>query len=676
MKAPAHLTAITLLAFFCEYPNGFAALSVRLSAPAICVAVAAHRDERIPVGGVSAANAAARDHHHNRSFPTPNPGAPPASGPGGFGRGGLGPSQPRRKLVEQFDKDRSGRLDQAERQAAQEFLRQERAAGRGSRGFSPRGFSGRGSQGPPQPGPHLSPADVPPIPHAPLYDPTALRTFFLEFENPDWEQELADFYHTDVEVPATLSVDGKVYPNVGVHFRGASSFFTVGEGRKRSLGLSLDFADPGQRLHGCKSLDLLNSHDDATFLRTVLYSEIARRYLPAPKANYVKVAINGECWGVYVNAQPFNRNFLKEWFPNSSGTRWKVPGNPRGGGGLAYLGDDVEEYKRRYQLKAGEEAGAWNDLIRLCRTLSETPLDSLEDALAPMLNIDRTLWFLALENALINNDGYWIRASDYTLFRDRHGRFHLVPHDANETFLRPGGPGFGRGPQISGVELDPFFGSDDPNKPLLSRLLAVPSLKARYTAHVRTIAEEWLDWKKIGPLAEQFQALIADDVKADTRKLNTFEGFQKGLAEDFEEEGFRGPRRILSLKSFVEQRRRYLLNHAEIKKPAATITSAKLAILRDGALAEGHPTARDSMLVTVETSGEVIPDRVLLYYASARETPFKRVEMKNNEPGRYTALIPPMGAGAEVHYYVEAASSAAGSASFFPAAAEFGALKY
>ena len=56
---------------------------------------------------------------------------------------------------------------------------------------------------------------------------------FLEFENADWEAELADFNNTDVEVPAMVTVDGKTYPHVGVHFRGMSSFFTVRAGSKR-----------------------------------------------------------------------------------------------------------------------------------------------------------------------------------------------------------------------------------------------------------------------------------------------------------------------------------------------------------------------------------------------------------------------------------------------------------
>ena len=140
------------------------------------------------------------------------------------------------------------------------------------------------------------------------------------------------------------------------------------------------------------------------------------------------------------------------------------------------------------------------------------------------------------------------------------------PGVANETFNVPEGPGcMGGCPAARGVELDPLAGSEDANKPLLHRLLAVPGLKARYLAHVRTLAEVWLDWKKLGPLATQYQALIADEVRADTRKLASFDAFQNGVAGDAGQEGFRGRGRVLSLKSIADQRRAYLLNHLDVK---------------------------------------------------------------------------------------------------------------
>jgi hypothetical protein len=484
-------------------------------------------------------------------------------GGGGSGPGGMGGVPEEVKLVKQFDQDGDQRLNAAERKAAREFLAKEKAEGRGPR--RP-GFRGRNeTQEPPAPGPKLSPSDVKSYPDAPLYDPQTLRTLFLEFEDADWEKELAEFYRTDVEVPAKLTADGKNYRDVGVHFRGASSFFTVGEGRKRSLNLSLDFAHDDQHLGGYRTLNLLNSHGDPTFLRTILYYQIAREYIPAPKANYVRVVINGESWGIYVNAQQFNKDFVKDWFGTTKGARWKVPGSPRASGGLKYLGEDVAEYKRHYEIKTKDEPKSWRDLVRLCQVLDQTAADKLEEALAPLLDIDGALKFLAIESALINNDGYWIRTSDYNIYQDENGRIHIVPHDANETFALPGGPGFGGGPRVNGIELDPLTGADDPNKPLLHKLLAVPTLRTRYLGYIRNIAEQWLDWNKLGPLAQQYQSLIAADVKTDTRKLDSLDALANGVTVDTEQQGFRGPRRSISLKSFVEQRRVYLLNRSAVK---------------------------------------------------------------------------------------------------------------
>ncbi len=114
-----------------------------------------------------------------------------------------------------------------------------------------------------------------------------------------------------------------------------------------------------------------------------------------------------------------------------------------------------------------------------------------------------------------------------------------------------------------GIELEPFAGSSDTNKPLLSKLLAVPSLRTRYLGYVREIAEKWLSWEKIGPLVEQYQQLISADVKTDTRKLDSFEAFQKGAIQEVQDSGFPGRGRTISLKSFVEQRRAYLLKYLD-----------------------------------------------------------------------------------------------------------------
>ncbi|WP_234824207.1 CotH kinase family protein [Bremerella cremea] len=372
-------------------------------------------------------------------------------GPGGFGGFG-GPGGPRgfgpgnredRKLVKKFDRDENGWLDQKERALARE---EAKAEGNNRGGFGgPGGPRGRGGNRPaPEPGPSLSPDEVKLYPDAGMYDADVVRTIFMEFENEDWEKELEDFHGTDVEVPATLTVDGQKYPHVGIRFRGMSSYGMIPSGYKRSFNVSLDLADKDQRLYGYKTLNLLNCASDPSFMSTVLYSHIASQYIPVPKANHVRVVINGESWGVYTNVQQFDKEFLKENYPSSKGTRWKVSGNPGADGGLRYLGEELSEYKSRFDMKSNDGTKAWAALVRLCRTLNETPLDKLEKELEPLLDIDETLKFLALDVALVNSDGYWTRASDYYIFLDNDKKFHIIPHDMNEAFQ--GGRGPSRGP--------------------------------------------------------------------------------------------------------------------------------------------------------------------------------------------------------------------------------------
>lgn len=746
----------------------------------------------LALGGAAAALAQAPQEAPPRGA-GPDFDGPPPLGPGGFvpggagGPGGFGPSggaMEEMKLVKEFDRNGDGWLNAEERKAAREHLRAQGGPRRGPGGrrggFGPRGES----QEPPQPGARLTPAEVKHFPEAPLYASNVLRTLFLEFESADWEKELADFKNTDVEVPAKLIVDGATYRDVGVHFHGASSYMMLGEGQKRSLTLTLDCIHDNQSLLGYRKLNLLNAHEDPSFLRTVLALQMARAYLPAPKANLVRVVINGESWGLFVNQQHFNKEFLRDAYGTNKGARWKVPGSPNGRGGLNYLGDDPAPYRRIYEIKTKDDPAAWAALIRFCRVLEQTPAAELEQALEPLLDIDETLRFLAWENVVVNGDGYWTRASDYSLYLDAGGKFHVLPYDANETFSAGGGPGgpggpggrggfagpggpggFGPGlivarqfldrgdenddgklskteftalaeawcerldpdqtdaltleqfsaqlgellppppgfgpppgpgdvaggqnpaarvpgarggaapfgpaagpglplyqaldanrdrsltraeirgafakwfadwdtagtgtlneealrkgldgvlPQLNfggpggmagggrmegpgrmdgpggmgnrgrggfggpggprggGVQLDPLVGLNDASKPLLSKLLAAPALRARYLGYVRDMAGKWLDWHHLGPLAQQYHDLIAADVKADTRKLDSTEAFLTSLTGGGSaetpraERGFRGPRSI-SLKDFAEQRRAYLLNYKE-PKPAS-----------------------------------------------------------------------------------------------------------
>jgi len=505
-------------------------------------------------------------------------GPPPGQGgPGGPPRGG------EVKILAKYDLDKNKMLDAKERAAARVELASRPNRG-GRMGGGPGGPGGRMAAG--TPGPKVSETSVRAYPGKDLYDPMVIRTLFLIFENDNWEEELEVFNGTDVEVPAKVTVDGQTLANVGVSFRGASSYMAVPRGNKRSLNLSVDMVDGKQRLLGYKTLNLLNSNGDPSFMSTILYSHIARQYIAAPRANFVKVVVNGESWGIYVNVEQFNKDFVERNFKSTlvegeNGARWKVSGSPNGDGGLRYLGDDVNAYRQRFEIKTKDTEESWTALIDLCRTLDTTPPDQLEAKLRPILDIEGVLKFLALDIVLMNSDGYWTRASDYSLYRDPSGKFHIIPHDMNEAFRPggmggPGGPGGGRpgGPPPSGdpqqrppqgqrgpignpFELDPLSGLQDPRKPLRSKLLAIPALRQKYMAYVRDIALNHLDWAKTGVLVNELRILVAPEIQADTRKNSTFDSF---LAATNPQPPTAGPGgRGTMLRPFFDARRAYLL---------------------------------------------------------------------------------------------------------------------
>jgi len=645
--------------------------------------------------------------------------------PGGPGFGPPGFNQ--EDLVKKFDSDGDGKLNNNERKTAREYIKSQ-SSGRPNQNRQKKDVS--------------QDKTIVEIEKtfsydtkADLYDEKVLRTLYLQFPNEDWFDELADFYRTGVEVPADLTVDGIKYPSVGIRFRGNTSYMMTGE--KKSLNISIDYGDDNQRLYGYKTLNLLNCNTDPSLMREVLYTKICRNYMPAPKANFVKLVINGENFGIYANVQQFNKDFLKDWFGTKDGVRWKVPVNFSGTGGLVWNGSDPANYKNFYELKTKDAPNAWTDLVKLCDTLNNTPTDKLESALDPIFNIDRALWFIALDNVFMDSDGYISRGSDYELYEDPQGRFHTITYDNNETFTYEGpGPG-GPDREDSDQTQKPIINEKNKMRPVINRLLSIPHLHARYMAHVRTIANEWLDWQKLEPIIKGYQTLIDAEVKADDKLQYSYEAFANSPTQDSSgEEGFGlpgggpppggfgsppddfgsdpnnfgfppdnfgtppddfgpggggpggggpGPQSTPSFKNFIEERREFLLKHPDIDKPVPVIESVSTAAAGKESTKSASPLATESVNVKVKVGGDVKIDSVILYYAKGAEMPFESVIMfddgahSDGSSGDhvYGGEILPCPAGTIVHYYVEARSIASlGTTTFAPAETELSAFTY
>lgn len=524
-----------------------------------------------------------------------------------------------------------------------------------------------------------------------LYDVASYRVMNLDFAQADWLAQLTSNYGTDLNVSASLSVEGVTYEGVGVRYKGDTSYrnaTTV----KKSFAIEVDDSDPDTLLMGYKSLNLNNGFSDASFMREVLYNNFCRQYVPSPQTNFVHLFVNGVDYGVYVNAQQENGDFLDETFQDNDGDRWRAGlapnatgggggpggggpggggpggggpggGGPGGGGStglnfggdLSWLGADTTLYETGYILKTDKNPDPWTALTNTINVLNNTAIAELPSKLEEVMAVDRFLWLLALENLFLDSDGYLAKAGDYILYHDINtGRIHPIQHDGNETFNSDATEITG------GLSAPPFYGEDlAEERPLTARLFAIDAYRQRYLAHLRTILTESFTWDYFEPRIAAYAAMIETDVLADNIKQTTNAQFLASVDANSSD-----------LREFIEARRNFLLSHADVNRVSPSIVSV-------GGLENETPVAATPVTIRGVIGDGPAVGSVNLYYADIQDGAFTSVAMEAMADGTFEGEIPGMLAGTTVYYYIEAqASDAVGTRAYFPARAEGSPLTY
>jgi hypothetical protein len=501
-----------------------------------------------------------------------------------------------------------------------------------------------------------------------LYEKAIIRTISLDFDQPDFWNLLTENYSSRTNIPATMTVDGKMYDSVGVRFKGLTSYRRTNDSQKKSFNISLDYRHENQDLMGYKTLNLNNAFDDPSFLREVVYLELIRNHIPAAKANFVNLEINGESWGLYPNIQQLNSDFIEEWFLSNKGTRWRADaprGAKRSKGGkwgdgtaaLNYLGPDSAPYKLYYTLKKSNKSDPWEDLITTCEVLENTSLKDLERMLAGYLDIDRTLWFLASEILFTDDDSYVFKGKmDYYLYWEAEtGRLTPIEYDGNNAM------------DTRKASWSPFYNSSNANYPLLNRLLSVPSLRQRYLAHVRTLMKEVLQPQQASQLIDEYVSMIDSFVKADRKKARSYNKFLSN---------------IQILKRFFTDRYTYLSNHVELNQVGPKISNVSFTPVNGS---KNSPRGGEAVSVQAIITADSGVAGVTLRFGTGLVGNFSTTPMFDDglhndydaADGIYGAEIPGFSHGSPVRFYIEAkAADRAATVSYLPEGAEHNVFFY
>ena len=499
-----------------------------------------------------------------------------------------------------------------------------------------------------------------------LYQKDIIREVHLDFSQANYWTQLATNYESETEIPATMTLDGVVYDSIGVRFRGNTSYFTIGNSQKKSFAVSSDFIHPDQKFMGYKNLKFNNAHQDPTMMREVLYCQMAARHIPIAKANFIHLFLNNQDWGIYPNIQSVDKTFLEGYFLSNDGAMFRAttgetgmgggggPGWGDGTAGLNYLGTDTTTYQEYYALKSSDVESPWQKLIDACQIL-DTATNSNRVEVSTKIDIDKALWFLAVENIFTDDDSYTMKGKmDYIVYYEPETyRTTPLEYDGNSSFETN---------FATSASWGPFKNVTNVNYPLLNKLLNIPEWRQRYLAHYRTILNETFTVEKAHALIDTFDARIKVLVNSDTKKLYPFSQYTSGVP---------------GLKTFVTNRRNYLLNNAEVAQTAPTIASAPFynSVLEE----YKNPGANENAIIQATVTSSNGINGVNLYYATGLVGNFTVTPMYDdgahedgaNGDGIFGAQIPGYAAQTFVRYYVEAiADNAAFSASYLPSGAE------
>ncbi len=398
-----------------------------------------------------------------------------------------------------------------------------------------------------------------------FYDIDTINNIEIIFTETNWDEILDSLYAVGNEerLIGTAIINGVQYDSVGIRYKGNSSYNP--NRIKNPLNIKLDHIIDDQLIDGYGTLKLANCFKDPSFVREVLSYEIARNYLPAVKANFINVYINGNLIGLYTSVQSVDKFFLENNFYCNDNAFFKgeltnlPPQEPVVVWGC--FGPDSTNYFNYYELKSDT---GWSDLIEFLDTFNNNTA-TVED----VLNVDRHLWMLAFDILMVNLDAPVNFGHNYYLYKDDAGQFNPIMWDLNENF---GGFGMllGGGQPLNIIQmqqLDPFLYITHPNYPIINKILPNTTYQKMYIAHVKTIMEDFFsnDWYLTKAL--EIQNIIDADVQADPNKLYSYSDFLKNIYNLVGS----GRQSIVGITQLMDARVTFLTNHPAFRFAAPDI---------------------------------------------------------------------------------------------------------
>lgn len=382
----------------------------------------------------------------------------------------------------------------------------------------------------------------------------AVHDVYMTFPQANYWDSLVNYMPLEQYLKADITIDGILYTNVGIKFKGNSSYSNPSP--KKPFKIDMNEFVAGQDIDGLKKFNLNNGFKDPSFMREKIALDFYNEHgLAAPRCAYTRVFINGIYWGLYMFVEEANKTFLDDddRFGNKQGNFFK--GDPSGD--LKWLGSTPSLYYGKYELHTNEIANDWTDLVELINKINNSG-GNFYDSLETILNTNSFIEHWAAMNLFSNLDSYIGSGHNYFVYHDTlSDKFEWVTWDVNESFGN-----FTMGMTTTQMKNLSMFYVTSPSgsRPLVQNMLTNTTYK---NLLINTFCQ-WVAYDfsnaamdaKIDSLANAIRA----DVYADTKKFYTNANFDNNLTMDVTVAG--GPPgggTIIGIKNFITDKRNALM---------------------------------------------------------------------------------------------------------------------
>ena len=185
-----------------------------------------------------------------------------------------------------------------------------------------------------------------------FYDQEIIREINIQFYDANYHNSLVNafFNNPSYRMPAAVTIDGISYDSVGVRYKGNSTFCIPNDEGNPKVPYNLDanYWISSQKISDYKKIKFANAWMDPTFAKEITATNIYQKYMPAPEVNLMKLKVQGNYLGLYVNTESINKQFMEKHFGEKDGVLFKCDpaqvfcGNTNHGGNpnLNWLGQD------------------------------------------------------------------------------------------------------------------------------------------------------------------------------------------------------------------------------------------------------------------------------------------------------------------------------------------------